>query len=408
MSKLGRQNEKLDSRLNLWTHRNLNLVSRVVLIKSVLQAMPLYLFSILATPKWVLKKIRNLQHNFLWGGSATNRKWALVKWATVYTPKDKGGIGLRDSEHSNSIMSAKIWWQWVTNPDKPWVKLWTAKYANNRPQEELIRFTPNIKGLLIWNATKQHYQLIQKHSFWEVRNGSTARFWTDAWNHMPKLNSILSPDPILNRQEQQQEKIQQYWVQEVEHGFRQWKQGNQLIHNTDLQDAEQLEMELWKRSIRYDEGDDILRWGYQPKGTFTPSEAYKIISNNTTPYDTIWRKIWELNSWPKVSHFLWLVGHKRILTWDKLRRRNFQGPSICHNCNQNEETLQHLLDACPLANQLWEKASFRCQRRCRLENDITNSLRQWPQKPYKSELLNRLWNIIPGLILWNVWKERNK
>jgi hypothetical protein len=120
-------------------------------------------------------------------------------------------------------MSAKIWWQWVTNPEKPWVKLWTAKYANNRPPEELIRFTPNVKGSLMWNAAKQNYQLIQKHSFWEVRNGRTTRFWTDAWNQMPKLNSVLHPAPELNRQEQQQEKIQQYWMQETEHGFRQWK-----------------------------------------------------------------------------------------------------------------------------------------------------------------------------------------
>ena len=64
-------------------------------------------------------------------------------------PKDKGGIGLRDLVHSNSIMSAKIWWQWLTNPEKPWVKIWTAKYSNNRPQEELIRFAPNDKGSLI-------------------------------------------------------------------------------------------------------------------------------------------------------------------------------------------------------------------------------------------------------------------
>eukprot|EP00253_Pinus_taeda_P016963 PITA_16963 len=52
--------EKLDSKLNLWTHRSLNLASRVVLIKSILQAMSLYLFSILAAPKWVLKRLRNL------------------------------------------------------------------------------------------------------------------------------------------------------------------------------------------------------------------------------------------------------------------------------------------------------------------------------------------------------------
>jgi len=155
--------------------------------------MPLYLFSILAAPKWVLKSIRNLQRNFLWNSAATNRKWALVKWSNVCMPKEKGGIGLRDPEKSNSIMNAKIWWQWITCPDKPWGQIWTAKYAGNRPQEELIHFIPTEKGSAIWNAAKQHYQLIQKHSFWEIRNGCTARFWTDAWNQRPKLQDILHP-----------------------------------------------------------------------------------------------------------------------------------------------------------------------------------------------------------------------
>eukprot|EP00253_Pinus_taeda_P003053 PITA_03053 len=354
--------EKLKSRLNLWTHRTLNLVSRVVLIKSVLQAMPLYMFSSLAAPKWVLKQIRNLQRSFLWGSTTTNRKWALVKWTTICMPKNRGGIGLRDPEHSNTIMGAKIWWQWVSNPDKPWAKLWTAKYANNRPQEYVVRFTPTDKGSVMWNVAKHHYQLIQGHGFWEVRNGKTVRFWTDAWNQMPKLHSILILDLAPIRQEQQQEKVLQYWQQEERHGFRQWKHGNQLIHNTNLQDVVQLEVELRKRNMRYNEGNDILRWGYQPKGSYSPSEAYNILHNSNAPVNTIWSRIWELDSWPKVSHFLWLVGHKRILTWDKLRRRNYQGPSYCHTCKHNEETLQHLLDACPLANQLWEKASFRCQQ----------------------------------------------
>lgn len=47
--------EKLEARLSLCTHRALNTASRLVLIKFVLHSMPLYLFSILAVPKWVLK-----------------------------------------------------------------------------------------------------------------------------------------------------------------------------------------------------------------------------------------------------------------------------------------------------------------------------------------------------------------
>lgn len=199
-----------------------------------------------------------------------------------------------------------------------------------------------------------------------------------------------------------------YWTQETKQSFRKWKQGNLVITNGNHQIVEELEKELRKRSIRYDESKDILRWGYQPKGAFTTSEAYKIICNTLAPQDPIWSKIWGFGTWPKISYFLWLVGHQRILTWDKLRSINFHGPSICFNFYSHEETLQHLLDSCPLANQLWEKASFRCQRRCRLGNDITNSIHQWQQNPYKSEILNHLWNMIPGLLLWSIWKERNK
>eukprot|EP00253_Pinus_taeda_P024215 PITA_24215 len=53
--------EKLEARLSSWTHRTLNMASRFVLIKVVLQSMPLYLFSILAAPKWVLQEIKHIQ-----------------------------------------------------------------------------------------------------------------------------------------------------------------------------------------------------------------------------------------------------------------------------------------------------------------------------------------------------------
>lgn len=102
--------DNLETRLSSWTYHSLNIASRLILIKSVLQAMALYLFSILATPKRVLKKLRNLQRNFLWGFSGLNRKWALVKWTEVCLLKLVGGLGLRDPLHNNNTMGTRIWW----------------------------------------------------------------------------------------------------------------------------------------------------------------------------------------------------------------------------------------------------------------------------------------------------------
>ena len=68
------------------------MASRLVLIKAILQAMPLYLFSILAVPKWVLKELKTIQRSFLWGSNGLRHKWALVKWETTCLPKNGGGI----------------------------------------------------------------------------------------------------------------------------------------------------------------------------------------------------------------------------------------------------------------------------------------------------------------------------
>ena len=126
------------------------------------------------------------------------------------------------------------------------------------------------------------------------------------------------------------------------------------------------------------------------------------------PKGPLWGKIWNLRVWPKVALFLWLLCHQSILTWDNLRKRHFHCPSICPNCGENEETQQHLLYACPLASLLWEKVSFRCQRNCKPDTDIRGAIRDWHQHPFKSGILNHLWRIIPGLLLWTIWKERNK
>ena len=110
--------------------------------------------------------------------------------------------------------------------------------------EELIRFTPTEKGSLIWNVAKQHYSLIQSHSFWEIRDGSTARFWTDAWHQLPKLNTIYNPPQSQEWEEQQQETVNQQWTAETEQGYKQWKPIDRLIRITNSQEHEDMEKEL--------------------------------------------------------------------------------------------------------------------------------------------------------------------
>ena len=113
----------LNKKLNCGTHISLNLPSRLTLVKVVLQTMPLYLLSTMAAPKSILKKLRELQRTFLCGGTENHKKWSLVNWNTLCTPKIDGGLSLRDPNISNQISNANIWWKWITHTTEPWALL---------------------------------------------------------------------------------------------------------------------------------------------------------------------------------------------------------------------------------------------------------------------------------------------
>ena len=79
-------------------------------------------------------------------------------------------------------------------------------------------------------------------------------------------------------------------------------------------DWEDFQEEMHRRSIRPMEGNDVLRWGYLEKGIFNIKEAYNIQIGNAVEDGEVWKKLWTLNLWPKVTTFAWLTVKGRILT----------------------------------------------------------------------------------------------
>lgn len=181
--------DRLRRRLASWTLKPLNLPSRLILVKHVLQAMPVYLFSLLSAPKSVLKDIRGIQRTFLWGGREEKSKFSLVSWDKICRPKMEGGLGLRDPETLSGVFGSKIWWRWCTYSNEPWARLWHIKYARERPVEQLIRFNMERNGSHIWKKAWEGRLMVQSHCFWEIRSGEDANFWEDSWNQLSKLSS---------------------------------------------------------------------------------------------------------------------------------------------------------------------------------------------------------------------------
>jgi hypothetical protein len=116
----------------------------------------------------------------------------------------------------------------------------------------------------------------------------------------------------------------------------------------------------------------------------------------------------EFSLWPKVSIFLWLTVQNRILTWDNLKKRGFIGPSICTLCQQQEETMEHLLNSCHYNQWIWDRGSQTMRRSNRNRNSIRDTLENWDSISFHNPILECIWQLLPGFTLWQIWKERNK
>jgi hypothetical protein len=369
----------------------------------VLQALPIYTFSALATPNFVLTTIRNLQRNFLWQGLNTGKKIALISWEKLCKPKTQGGLGIRDPSIMNKVLSAKIWWRWLKKPNDLWAKLWRGKYAPNMAERNLIRWNGDNPGSLIWAAAKQNRHLVTNHAFWEIRNGKTTLFWKDSWQQWPTLDQEDWADSIsIPATQAGLTKVADYWQDNpTDATWRCWNLNKEHLSIEAHVDLKPWYEELSKWKIPTLTGEDILRWGYLPRGTFSTKEAYAI-KTHSDPEHTgrVWSKIWALKHWPKITLFLWLVTHSSILTWDNLSKWGFVGPSICMLCGKEAETMNHLLNTCSYTAQVWDQSAQIMRTSDRKRDNVIDTIADWRDQAFQSPLLNRIWQLLPGFILW--------
>ena len=78
----------IEKKLSLWKSNLLSRAGRLVLIKAVLNNLPLYYLELFPMPKTVAKKIISLQTRFLWGKNSKGGCIPTVKWSQIQLPKE--------------------------------------------------------------------------------------------------------------------------------------------------------------------------------------------------------------------------------------------------------------------------------------------------------------------------------
>ncbi|XP_021991187.1 uncharacterized protein LOC110887939 [Helianthus annuus] len=124
--------DMFEARLSLWKASVLSIGGRVTLIKSVLQSLPIYYFSLFKVPVGVIKQLEAIMRKFLWGGTGADRKTCWVSWECVTSPISSGGLGIRKLGHVNSALLFKWAWRFKAEGNSLWAKVVLAVHSHNR------------------------------------------------------------------------------------------------------------------------------------------------------------------------------------------------------------------------------------------------------------------------------------
>lgn len=82
--------EKFKSYLAQWKRRYLTKAGGLVLIKSTLSTLPIFMLSLLVLPASVEEELERIMTNFLWGSAEEKKKYHLLDWEKVCIPTKWG------------------------------------------------------------------------------------------------------------------------------------------------------------------------------------------------------------------------------------------------------------------------------------------------------------------------------
>lgn len=87
--------DKVIARISCWQTNLLSYGGRVLLVKHVLQSLPIHLLSEVSSTKTILKQIQSLFVDFFWGWKEERKKYHWTSWKNLSFPCDECWIGIR-------------------------------------------------------------------------------------------------------------------------------------------------------------------------------------------------------------------------------------------------------------------------------------------------------------------------
>lgn len=293
---------KIEKRLTCWSHRYLSRAGRLTLIKSVLEATPVFWMALAWIPRNILAKLQQMCNRYLWAGNQEKHIFAWIGWHKISLPKKWGGWGLKELPIFAKALAGKMGWALLMTQSL-WTSIVFHKYIWPLSIIDWVRLpTWNRSGISsIWKALLYSLPLIRDNLVWRIRDGNNARIVLDPWAGSGGRHT-LPQDLIAHLSASNIQVISQIADQDHSNIFHQaWKSSLDLNlprrwHTTwgAYRDA------LTESHIRISEGPDELVWYQVEHGVYTPKDGYiqLIAHKKLEATASWWQSIWKHTASP--------------------------------------------------------------------------------------------------------------
>jgi hypothetical protein len=161
----------IESVIFIWFNRLLSRRGRLVLLKLMLESIPMYWSSIVVIPQGIPSIIHKVNFQYCWLGKWNVGCIPLSRCLSSYAPKGLGGWGQNTIIIFTQALVEHSLWVLVHN-NSLWAWVLCSKYLPNYSIIEWFGWpTKSTKGLIVWKAIVTTLPLVGDWNIWNISDG---------------------------------------------------------------------------------------------------------------------------------------------------------------------------------------------------------------------------------------------
>ncbi|GKV27354.1 hypothetical protein SLEP1_g36534 [Rubroshorea leprosula] len=304
---------KITEKMSSWAAKHLSFAGRLQLISLIIQGITNFWCSVFILPKGIIKEVEKICGTFLWNNETCIARGAKVSWLHVCTPKQEGGLRLRNLVQWNQACILKFIWLLFSKAGSVWVA-WVQEnllkgksfWSINIPSDaswrwrKILKLRPLARGLI------QHIP----------GNGQNTYLWHDNWHPAGPLLEVYGNSIVHDSGIPSQAKL----ASVISGRFWNWPPARspQLV---------EMQIPLFDIHPREGENDSVI-WLTSPSGSFQTGQTWHWLRHKQPR--KVWHKlVWFPHAIPKHSFIGWLAILNRLTT--KARQKQWT-PTILDTC----------------------------------------------------------------------------